>query len=367
MDLNEITVKSELRDDSEYVQSQGPDPEASQVEIKEEFAVEGPPVFQCADCLQQMTSLNRFRLHEISQHVHRHHKLQCCVCSIEMSGYCYEEHVLKHHGALLRRHQHQHLLSPKVWTIVKEKEKLKSEEKKAKHLTESYSVEFKADNPWQEILSSVCRKKRSVDAWRVGTIRREIKSESCLGGGTGLNFLPPSYQRPAGNLQQKIDFICSLDLNPRYKQYKHHLKHIKLKKMLISKFASKLSEVQIEKVHREIEKCEAQLDQFSLQSERKTKGKGRDEEITEPGNQTVRPLGNKWRFNGGDNSLPFWSNRSVLRINKAEAPEARKNAERLPFIDLNKTRKIKSEPDFMIAINVPIDDILDHSYVKAQF
>ena len=214
---------------------------------------------------------------------------------------------------------------------------------------------MKVESPWQEILSSASRKKRSVDAWEVGTIKKELSPGPAALGESGLNLTQPSDPTPGGSLQEKIGFISTLHLNPRYKQYLRHLKFIKLKKMLISKFASKLSDAQIKKVKKGIAIHESLLDQLFLQpGEKKTENaikiQGKEEMIIKPGHQTV-------------------SRSEQTAMNEVEV---------LPFIDLNKpavvalngSEDVKMESatgGHMMAINVPIDEILDHSYVKSQF
>ena len=196
-----------------------------------------------------------------------------------------------------------------------------------------------------------------MDAWEVGTIKREVSpgpGPAALGG-TDLNLPQTSDPTPGGSLQEKIHFISTLHLNPRYKQYLRHLKFIKLKKMLISKFASKLSDAQIKKVKKGIAIHESLLDQISLQpGEKKTENvikiQGREGRITKPGHQTVGRL-------------------EQSPMNKVQV---------LPFIDLNKPAGValngsedvemeSATGGHMLAINVPIDEILDHSYVKSQF
>ena len=57
MNFNDISIKLEPGDDSEYVQTQAND--TIEVETKEEIVDQRPPRFQCPHCPQRMTSVNR--------------------------------------------------------------------------------------------------------------------------------------------------------------------------------------------------------------------------------------------------------------------------------------------------------------------
>ena len=57
MDFNDISIKLEPGDDSEYVQTQASD--TIEVETKKEIVDQRPPRFQCPHCPQRMTSVNR--------------------------------------------------------------------------------------------------------------------------------------------------------------------------------------------------------------------------------------------------------------------------------------------------------------------
>ena len=237
--------------------------------------------------------------------------------------------------------------------------------------TKNFTIDFNVENPWQDILSSASRRQRSVDVWRVGAIRWEGKVESNQGEnesaasvGCSMNSLRNSQQKPVGSLLNKLNFVCGLHDNPHYKAYLKHLKLMKLKRMLISKFASKMSDLQIERVKVEIEKSEAILNQFSVRDWNQQKNPT-EKVLVSQGKQDYQKkvLGNlikdrKLKDVGKTNSLlPFWQNRNNTAVKKSE--ESRSQSQVLQVVHLRAPTGGQFESGGeMLALNIPIEDIL---------
>ena len=239
--------------------------------------------------------------------------------------------------------------------------------------TKNFTIDFNVENPWQDILSSASRRQRSVDVWRVGAIRWEGKVESNQGEnesvasvGCNMNSLRNSQQKPVGSLLNKLNFVCGLHDNPHYKAYLKHLKLMKLKRMLISKFASKMSDLQIERVKVEIEKSEVILNQFSVLDGKQQMQKNPTEKVLVlQGKQDYQKkvLGavikdRKLKDVGKTNPLlPFWQNRNNPVVKKSE--ESRSQSQVLQVVHLRVPTGDQSEPgEAMLALNIPIEDIL---------
>jgi len=269
MNLNEISIKLEPED---IVEDHQPQPTFNQDHIKVEVEEEtgshhnDSPMFQCPKCPRVMTSLNRLRLHICSDHEHSHHNLQCPICNKKMLGCVYQTHVLKEHSPLLDLKDEIFLFAPKVWSVLTRN----VDEEKVSNSSQPHSIEFNEKNPWKEILSSTSRKKRSVDAVKVASIRRKTETESYQGETDTKAFWKPQ-KKQFRDLQNKVNFICDLEQDSHYKNYLIHLKHLKLKKMLLFKFTSRMSDMQIQKIKREIARSEAILNKFSSHDSNKLK------------------------------------------------------------------------------------------------
>ena len=213
-----------------------------------------------------------------------------------------------------------------------------------------------------------------MDVWRVGAIRWEGKvesnqgeNESVAGVGCNMSSLRNSQQKPVGSLLNKLNFVCGLHDNPHYKAYLKHLKLMKLKRMLISKFASKMSDLQIERVKVEIEKSEAILNQFSVRDWNQQKNPT-EKVLVSQGKQDYQKkvLGNlikdrKLKDVGKTNSLlPFWQNRNNTAVKKSE--ESRSQSQVLQVVHLRAPTGGQFEPgEAMLALNIPIEDILTNN------
>ena len=200
-----------------------------------------------------------------------------------------------------------------------------------------------------------------MDVWRVGAIRWEGKVESNQGEnesgasvGSNMSSLRNSQQKPVGSLLNKLNFVCGLHDNPHYKAYLKHLKLMKLKRMLISKFASKMSDLQIERVKVEIEKSEAILNQFSVLDGKQQMQKNPTEKVLVlQGKQDYQK-----KVLGKTNTLlPFWQNRNNPVVKKSE--ESRSQSQVLQVVHLRAPTGGQFESGGeMLALNIPIEDIL---------
>ena len=201
------------------------------------------------------------RLHICSEHEHHSQSILCPVCSESMMGWAFEVHVLR---------QHETLLEGEHYLFGLECSKPSKEDSEEAHddntsAAESYKINFNVENPWQEILSPTCRQKRSMDAMTVGSImqKHQIEPYSYQGETTTTSKVFWKNKKHFFSLQNKVNFTCSLTLNSHYKEYLRRLKQLKMKKILLLKFASRLNDTQVEKIKNEIECNEELLKKFS--------------------------------------------------------------------------------------------------------
>ena len=318
----------------------------------------------------------RLRLHMCSEHEHHHHNIQCPVCTKPMLGSVYEAHVVKEHPLLLKADSYH--FSPKVLAIKKVaslqtinnqiKKLIMNQKASSSGPSQPYSIDFKVENPWEEILSTTNRRKRSADAITVGGLKKKMKTESSQN--LGPEFLhnitlgttigsKSTYRSKFQTLRNKIEFISTLDSNTHYKQYLRCLRHLKMKKTLLLKYASRMSDAQIGKVRGEIQSNEQLLSRYSLMDKTPLKdGKmlGEDQKKLEKVPQVNPPisLGQEKVVN---------NNRTVSHIKTLPLQALPRN---MPVIDLGENLAIKSEypsRESVIALNIPMEDILDNNLV----
>ena len=101
-----------------------------------------------------------------------------------------------------------------------------------------------------------------MDAVSVSSIliKTELQTYSYQGETSHNNRISfYSNKKEFASLQNKVNFLGSLDINSHYKQYLEQLKQLKLKKRLLTKFASMLNNHQMEKIKGEIKRSEELL------------------------------------------------------------------------------------------------------------
>jgi len=128
------------------------------------------------------------------------------------------------------------------------------------------------------------------------------------------------------SVQNKVRFLCSLDMNSHYEQYLYQLKDFKLKKRLLTKFVSILNNQQIEKMKGEIKRSEELLNQyanfnFQQGKTRKSevlvtnKNEKKRQEIRENENKILTNLRKKGEINVG-HSASVLPEKKVVTINR---------------------------------------------------
>ena len=305
-----------------------------------------------------------------------------------MLGAVYETHVVKVHGSLLGAESY--FFTPKVLAVKVAKANgvetarnkinkiIQNHQQiapKPKPCSTDYSIDFKVRNPWQEILSTTSRKKRAVDAITVGGLRKKMKTES------SEKITAPEHitsqalwdqgESKLQPLRNKIEFISSLDSNTHYKQYLRSLRHLKMKKMMLFKFASRMSDNHIGKMKTEIQSNEQLLTNFSFmdQTPRKNgeisreekKKKKVEKEIHIYGPPPVK-LGIK---KGVSNNNNINNSKPVSNGKVSPAPDQPRS---MPVIDLGlgESPTIKCEypgRESVIALNIPMEEIVENNLV----
>ena len=311
--------------------------------------------------------VTRLRLHMCSEHEHRQHRIQCPVCCKNMLGAVYEAHVVKDHASLLEAESY--FFTPKVLAVkaVSGVETLKNKINKmimnqqAPQPSQPYSIDFKVENPWQEILSSTSRRKRSVDAITVGSLRKKMKADSPQNIVHINSFISETLwdQGAKSKLQpmrNKIEFISTLDSNTHYKQYLRSLRHLKMKKMMLFKFAARMTDLQIGKLRAEIKSNEQLLAQFSIINQ--------TPRIYE---KTLREDGKKRKEEKTLHIYPFNINNNKCASPGKPSP-AKEKPLSMPVIDLGlgDSPTIKCENpgrESVIALNIPVEEIVENNLV----
>ena len=307
-------VKIEAADVMVKVEPRGEAVSVDELLSDQELEEENPParkVFECPNCPGERTSLNRLRLHICSEHEHQDQNIQCPICSRIMTGWAYENHVIQEHAPQLE--EDSYLFSPKV---VDDEWKPSLSSPRALPL----AIKFNVETPWQELLSPASRQKRTMDAVSVSSIlmRTDLEPYSYQGETSHTNKAFYNNKKEFASLQNKVNFICGLDTNSHYKQYLKQLKHLKSTKRLLTKFASRLNDRQIEKIKGEIKRSEELLNlssnyNFRPWETRKT-AVMRDHE-----NQILRNLRKKGIIKVGDSgssSASLLPKRKVVTVNR---------------------------------------------------
>ena len=308
----------------------------------------------------------RLRLHMCSEHEHHHQHIQCPACSKIMLGSVYEVHVIREHSLLLRADSY--LLTPKVLTIKKLngavtiiQKRINKKIMNQQPSNKSDSIDFKVENQWKEILSATNRKKRSVDAVTVGNLRKKMKTDSLQSIGQEHASIPPILsQHGSGSkfqtLRKKIEFISTLDSNMYYKRYLRSLRHLKMKKTLLSKYASRMTDLQIGKLRAEIKSNEQLLAQFSIINQ--------TPRIYE---KTLREDGKERKEEKTLHIYPFNINNNKCASPGKPSP-AKEKPLSMPVIDLGlgDSPTIKCENpgrESVIALNIPVEEIVENNLV----
>ena len=309
----------------------------------------------------------RLRLHMCSEHEHHHHNIQCPVCTKTMSGSVYELHVLREHSLLLMAERYQ--FTPRVLAVKKVNGAETIQSKISKIImnqhqqpsNQSYSIDFNVENPWHEILSTTNRRKRSVDAVTVGSLRKKMKTESSPNIGQEHSSIPQMlWQHGDGSkfqtLRKKIEFISTLDSNTYYKKYLRSLRHLKMKKTLLLKYASRMTDIQIGKVKGEIRNNEQRLSELSFMDKTPTQN---GKILGEEKKNVERVLHVYPQINLGNNN-------KTASHSKPVPPPPKYQPRSMPVIDLGENLTIKSEypaRESVIALNIPMEDIVEKNLI----
>ena len=227
-------------------------------------------------------------------------------------------HVIQEHALLLEKEEEDsYLFSPQV------SDDVSSQVSSVLPLSLPHTISFSDENPWQEILSPATRQKRSMDAVSVSSILRKTELEPYSNQGETSHTKKAFYhnKKEFASVQNKVNFLCSLDINSHYKQYLEQLKHLKLKKRLLTKYISILNDPQIEKLKGEIKICEGLLNQYATGETRKTvfemlattTAEKKKQELLDNENKIIKNLRKKGIIKTGNSVLP---ERKVVAINR---------------------------------------------------
>ena len=230
-------------------------------------------------------------------------------------------HVIQEHDLLLEEESYLFSPNPKFTENVRKP----SLPKILPRPPPTPDMSFDGENPWQEILSPASRQKRSMDVVSVSSILK--KTELQPYSNQGETYTTKDFYKSV-SVQNKVRFLCSLDINSHYEQYLYQLKHFKLKKRLLTKFVSILNNQQIEKMKGEIKRSEELLNQFAnynfQQGETRksevlvtNKNEKKRQEIRENENKILTNLRKKGVINVGDRaSASVLPEKKVVTINR---------------------------------------------------
>ena len=207
------------------------------------------------------------------------------------------------------------------------------------------------------------------------------------------------------NLQNKVHFTCSLDINSHYREYLTLLKAVKMKRMLLTKFDRRLNQNQIEKIKKEIERSEELLNQFvnsdssNLKNEIPmevkemsfvNKEEKKLQEIIKSEHQIMNNLTKKGIIKDRS-SLSMLPSRRVLAINKKtgeitgvlpknivsrlqlQSSRCQAVMDPLKFVNKQKKERIESnsiicksldlKSESVMALKVPLEEIVENNHV----
>ena len=266
-------------------------------------------------------------------------------------GQSYEIHVIKEHAPLLEEDSYH--FSPKLIDVEwKPSSRLSAPRPRPEPLT----INFNVENPWQEILSPASRQKRSMDAVSVSSIlmKTELEPYSYQGETSHTNKAFYNNKKEFVSVQNKVNFLCSLDINSHYKQYLKQLKQLKLRKRLLSKFASILNDRQIEKIKGDIKRCEELLNRSSNYQLQPWETK-KAAQLRENENQILKNLSKKGIIKDGasgigSSSATLLPERKVVTVNRRTGEIIPRNI--ISLLELQKSKSKISQGENQIIENL---------------